>query len=194
MCRPGVRRSRQTINDSELASRCESRTLRFWHRVLTYDVMYSAGVGACVDTLNVKLTDEQGQQIALLLRAGNPTSNWGALVRHWLAASGRRSERVRGPYSASSPSRTATARRPPKDPDNMLNTWSYVDGIQIYDRNPMYLPVITRTAPAAMPASGASESALHEPAADVPAARSPDMVAGEETTVRETPIEAEPVR
>ena len=164
----------QTITIPSLEQMREPR-LRFSHRVQTYDVMYSANLGAYVDTLDVNLTDEQGQQIALLLRTGNPTSVWGSLYdTGWQLADLDLKEYAGRTLQLSFAN--CNGPQAPKSPDNMLNTWSYVDGIQIYDRNPMYLPVITQAAPAGE------------------AAGSPDPATAEETTVPGTPVEAEPVR
>ena len=129
--------------------------LRFWYRVLTYDVMYSQRLERYVDTLDVTLYDGQGNEIALLLRAGNPTSTYGALYdTGWHLANIDLS-----PYAGQTVQISfANWNRH----DNLFNTWSFVDGIQIRDRVNTYLPFIQRNADG----SGASVSAAG--AADAP--------------------------
>jgi hypothetical protein len=108
--------------------------LQFWYRVKTYDVMYSQRLARYVDTLDVSLLDEQGGEIAMLLRAGNPTDQWGKLYdTGWRFAS----IDLR-PYAG----RTVTLSIANWNRhDNLLNTWSFVDQIQIRDILYTYLPV-----------------------------------------------------
>ncbi len=122
--------------------------LRFWYRVLTYDVMYSQRLERYVDTLDVTLYDAQGNEIALLLRAGNPTNAYGTRYdTGWHLASIDLS-----PYAGQTVQISfASWNRH----DNLFNTWSFVDGIQIRDRVDTYIPSILRDADG----SGASVSA-----------------------------------
>ena len=156
--------------------------LRFSYRVLTYDVIYSERLKQYVDTLDVTLKDEQGQQISLLLRAGNPTNTYGQLYdTGWVLAdldlkayAGRTVQlsfaNCNGPLSS--------------EGDNMLNTWSFVDGVQVYEPIPVYLPGIKRAAQAGVSAFAESEN---EEDSSAP-------VTAEETAVPATADEVGPIR
>ena len=156
--------------------------LRFWYRVLTYDVMYSERLQSYVDTLEVKLLDEQGQQVALLLRAGNPTSDYGTLYdTTW-----RLADLDLRAYAGRNGQLHFTNCNGPQNgqPDNLLNTWSYVDGVEIYDGNFVYVPMLESASPASPSAPAASEGVAD---GSVP-------VKVEETAGPGTPGEGEPVR
>jgi hypothetical protein len=126
---------KQTIRIPDADQMREPR-LQFWYRVLSYDVMYSPRLGRYVDTLDASLLDENGNEIALVLRAGNPTDQWGQGEPYdtgWKFAN----IDLR-PYAG----RTVTLSIANWNRnDNLLNTWSYVDEIQIRDLLRSYLPL-----------------------------------------------------
>jgi hypothetical protein len=152
--------------------------LKFWYRVLTYDVMYSERLKSFVDTLDVRLLDEQGEPVAYLLRTGNPTSTYGELydtgwrladldlAAHagwsgWLSFSN-----CNGPQNG--------------QPDNLLNTWSYVDSIEIYDSHRQYVPLLLKGGSAGPATLDQMSSQQHAE----PAAATPDAPAGDADPIR----------
>jgi hypothetical protein len=160
---------RQTIRIPDANQMREPR-LQFWYRVQTYDVMFSPRLGRHVDTLDVSLLGEQGNEIALLLRDGNPTDEWGKLYdTGWKF--GNIDLR---PYAG----RTVTLSFANWNRnDNLLNTWSFVDRIQIRDPLRSYLPL-------AQGAGAAATAAFEAPAGEqpaVPAAESAEEPAGPES-------------
>lgn len=115
----------QTIRVPE-AGQFARPTLVFWYRVQTYDVMYSERLQRYVDTLDVSMYDLAGQPLALLLRDGNPTKDY--KVKYdtgWKQAaldlSGFAGQTVQLVF--------ANFNRH----DNLFNTWSYVDNVQVRD-------------------------------------------------------------
>ena len=130
--------------------------LRFWYRVLSYDVMYSVRLQSYVDTLDVKLTDSKGQQIALLLRAGNPTDTYKVLYdTGWRLLNANLKD-----YAGQKVNLVFANCNGPQNgnPDNMYNTWSYVDSVEIYDNSWLYLPLVRRASPGASSAAAAAEA------------------------------------
>jgi hypothetical protein len=112
-------------------------TLAFSYRVLTYDVLWSERLQRYVDDLEVSIRDTNGQQLALLLRAGNPTSSYGVLYdTGWRYVTFDLS-----PYAGQT---VQLAFANHNREDNLFNTWSFVDNIQVqgwpYNRH-VYLPL-----------------------------------------------------
>ncbi len=136
---------RQTLRIPD-ADQMRDPRLQFWYRVKTYDVIFSERLQKYVDTLDVSLLDEQGNEIALLLRAGNPTDQWGKLYdTGWQFAN-----LDLKPYAG----RTVTLSIANWNRnDNLLNTWSFVDQIQIRDPLRIYLPLMRQEGLAAAAAS-----------------------------------------
>lgn len=132
--------------------------LRFWYRVLTYDVTYSQRLQRFVDALEVTLYDAQGSELALLLRAGNQTSEYGKLYdTGWHLAS--------FDLSAYAGQTVQLVLANWNRYDNLLNTWSFVDGIQIRDRVNTYVPMILQDAQGgAGSATAAGVVEMHEAA------------------------------
>ena len=113
--------------------------LVFWYRVFSYDVMYSQRLQRYVDTFDVTLLDTAGQEIALLLRDGNPTNVYGALYdTGW-----KRAFIDLSPYAGQTVQLVlANYNRY----DNLFNTWSYADDIQVrdwYGSYRTYLPALS---------------------------------------------------
>jgi len=133
--------------------------LTFWYRVKTYDVMYSTYFSRFVDTFDVTLNTVAGEEIALLLRDGNPdSSKWGSLYdTGWKFAM----IDLR-PYAGQMVKLSfANWNRH----DNMFNTWSYVDDIRLIDRSRVYAPFVFNSeafaaAAADEPAQGSEPLAL----------------------------------
>lgn len=141
----------QTLRIPEL-SQAPRPTLIFWYRVFSYDVVYSQRLQRYVDTFDVTLLDATGQEIALLLRDGNPTSSYGTLYdTGW-----KRAFIDLSPYAGQTVQLTfANYNRH----DNLFNTWSYVDDIQVRDwpySHRIYLPVILGDAQGAAAAAAAA--------------------------------------
>ena len=116
-------------------------TLTFWYRVFSYDVVFSQRLQRYVDAFEVTILDEKGQQLALLLRDGNTTNQYGALHdTGWkLAMLDLR------PYASQTVQLEFSNWN---REDNLFNTWSFVDGIQVQDwpyNERRYLPIITRS-------------------------------------------------
>ena len=108
--------------------------LTFWYRVLTYDVMYSLNLRKYIDTFDVTLNTVDGQEIALLLRDGNPdSSKWGSLYD-----TGWKLARIDlRPYAGRTVQLSfANWNRH----DNQYNTWSYVDEIRLIDLSRTFVP------------------------------------------------------
>ena len=166
----------QTVTIPSLQQLRQPR-LRFWYRVLTYDVMYSERLQSYVDTLDATLTDAAGQPLAVLLRAGNPTNTFGELYdTGW-----RLADVDLKPYAGRSGRLSFANCNGPQNgrADNMLNTWSYVDSIEIYDSSWLYLPLLAKdngTGAAGVDQVGqaeASEPAAAEDAGALPATAEP---------------------
>ncbi len=160
---PGCATLNQALTIPTLQQLKEPR-LRLWYRVLTYDVMYSERLHAYVDTLDVKLLDAQGQPLAILLRAGNPTSKYGELYdTGWHSAN-----LDLKPYAGMSVQLNFTNCNGPQNgqPDNLLNTWSYVDAIEIYDSSGLHLPLLSQ--------GNATKAAAETTAADVASPTGPE--------------------
>jgi hypothetical protein len=101
-------------------------TLSLWYRVFTYDVMYSERLQRFMDTLEVSLYDAAGQPIALLLREGNPTKIYKVLYdTGW-----KRALIDLRPYAGQTVQLVIANHN---RHDNLFNTWSYVDDVQIQD-------------------------------------------------------------
>lgn len=115
----------QTLRVPEL-NQVHQPTLAFWYRVFTYDVIYSERLQRYVDTFDVTLLDATGQQIALLLRDGNSTQNYGSLYdTGW-----KRALIDLSPYAGQTVQLVfANHNRH----DNLFNTWSYLDEVQVRD-------------------------------------------------------------
>jgi hypothetical protein len=94
--------------------------------VFSYDVVFSQRLQRYVDALEVSLTELTGQSVALLLRAGNPSQEYGTLYDSgWQMATIDLT-----PYAG----RTLVLRFSNYNrEDNLFNTWSFVDGIQVQD-------------------------------------------------------------
>lgn len=115
----------QTLRVPDL-SQVARPTLSFWYRVFTYDVMYSERLQRYVDTFEVTLNDLTGQPRALLVRDGNPTrtykvlydTGWKQVLVDLHAYAGQTVQLVLANYNRH---------------DNLFNTWSYVDDIQVGD-------------------------------------------------------------
>ena len=140
--------------------------LRFWYRVLTYDVMYSVRLQSYVDTLEVKLTDAKGQQIALLLRAGNPTDTYKVLYdTGWRLLDANLKD-----YAGLKVNLLFANCNGPQNgnPDNMYNTWSYVDSVEIYDSSWLHLPLLSRSSAGNLSAAAAAEGAPAAPGEAAP--------------------------
>ncbi len=101
-------------------------TLSFWYRVFTYDVMYSEWLKRYVDTFDVTLHDASGTEVALLLRDGNPTQTYGVLYdsgwKHALIDL--------TPYAGQTVQLVFSNHN---RHDNLFNTWSYLDDVQVRD-------------------------------------------------------------
>jgi hypothetical protein len=133
------------------ASQVQSPCLRFWYRVQTYDVIYSERLGRVVDTLDVTLSDGEGKELALLLRAGNPTNNFGELYdTGWQFASIDLK-----PFAGQT---VYLAFANWNRHDNLLNTWSFVDDIRINEC------ARTFAALTVAPGSGVASAAADAPA------------------------------
>lgn len=101
-------------------------TLSFWYRVFTYDVMYSNWLKRYVDTFDVTLHDVSGAQLALLLRDGNPTQTYGELYDSgW-----KRALIDLTPYAGLTVQLVFSNHN---RHDNLFNTWSYLDDVQVRD-------------------------------------------------------------
>ena len=136
-------------------------TLAFWYRVLSYDVLWSERLQRYVDDLEVSLRDTNGQQLALLLRAGNPTSIYGTLYDtgwHYVTVD-------LGQYAGQT---VQLAFANHNREDNLFNTWSFVDNIQVQDwpyNQHVYLPLTLGGGAAASAAQAAPADANEKPAA-----------------------------
>jgi hypothetical protein len=113
-------------------------TLAFWYRVFSYDVLYSQRLQTYVDALEVSIFDPVRQSSALLLRDGNNTNVYGSLYDSgWRFATlnlrpyaGQTVQLIFSNYNRV---------------DNLFNTWSFVDNIQVQDwpyNERRYLPLI----------------------------------------------------
>ena len=115
-------------------------TLSFWYRVLSYDVLYSVRLQRYVDDLEVWLYDTAGEPLALLLRDGNPTEQYGALYD-----SGWRFATVDLSQYAGQTVQLVFANY--NREDNLFNTWSFVDQVQVQDwpfNRQHFLPLMSR--------------------------------------------------
>ncbi len=100
--------------------------LTFWYRVQTYDVMYSERLQRYVDTFDVSVYDLAGRPLALLLRDGNPTkeykvkydTGWKQASIDLSAFAGQTVQLVFANFNRH---------------DNLFNTWSYLDHVQVRD-------------------------------------------------------------
>ncbi len=135
-------------------------TLAFWYRVLTYDVLYSERLQRYIDDLEVTIRSADGQPVAVLLRAGNPTQTYGRLYdTGWRYATFDLS-----PYAGQT---VQLAFSNYNREDNLFNTWSFVDGIQVqgwpFNRH-VYMPLVVggggATTPSTAPAGAAEEPVL----------------------------------
>ncbi len=149
----------QTLRVPDL-SQARRPVLILWYRVFSYDVMYSQRLQRYVDTFDVTLLDTAGQEVALLLRDGNPTNDYGALYdTGW-----KRAFIDLGPYAGQTVQLVlANYNRY----DNLFNTWSYVDDIQVrdwYGSYRTYLPLLSNYTQeaAAVAVAVEKESDLHE--------------------------------
>lgn len=134
-------------------------TLRFWYRVLTYDVMYSDYLHSYVDTLDVKFV-EDGQPAAYLFRTGNPTSKYRQLYDTGWRIMDLDLEKYAGKHGELV---FANCNGPQNGrPDNKYNTWSYVDSIQIIDRSTLFLATVRQAGGAAAAAADAEPAAAVE--------------------------------
>lgn len=118
-------------------------TLAFWYRVFTYDVKYSQRLQRYVDTFDVTLYDLSGQLIAQLLRDGNPTQDYGTLYdTGW-----KRALIDLSPYAGQTVQLVfANYNRH----DNLFNTWSYLDDVQVREgpfSYRLYLPATIGQSP-----------------------------------------------
>jgi len=114
-------------------------TLSLHYRVFSYDVVYSQRLKRYVDTFEVSLYDAQGQPLKLLLRDGNTTDEWGTLHD-----TGWRTARLDLTSYAGQTVQLAFANY--NREDNLFNTWSFVDDIQVQDwpfNQRSYLPAVT---------------------------------------------------
>ncbi len=147
----------QTLKVPDLGQ-AQLPVLIFWYRVFSYDVMYSQRLQRYVDTFDVTLLDTAGQEVSLLLRDGNPNSDYGTLYdTGWKRAfidlrpyAGQTVQLVFANYNRY---------------DNLFNTWSYLDDVQVRDwfgSYRTYLPAILGgtqgTATAATAAAAAPEA------------------------------------
>jgi hypothetical protein len=102
-------------------------TLSFWYRVFSYDVLYSERLKRFIDTFEVSIYDPAtGGPADLLLRTGNVTNRYGVLYDSgWqFTALDLR------PYAGRTVQLSfASYNRE----DNLFNTWSFVDDIQVQD-------------------------------------------------------------
>ncbi|MCX6031067.1 MAG: hypothetical protein NT169_17440 [Chloroflexi bacterium] len=130
-------------------------TLAFWYRVYSYDVLYSERLKRFVDTFEVSVGDPAtGSTPDLLLRTGNVTNRYGALYDSgWqFAALDLR------PYAGRTVNLTFTNYN---REDNLFNTWSFVDAIQVQDwpyGERRYLPLVASKAAESVAVSTAIES------------------------------------
>lgn len=147
----------QTLRVPDL-NQAQRPTLAFWYRVFTYDVMYSEWLKRYVDTFDVTLHDTSGAQLALLLRDGNPTQAYGTLYDSgW-----KRALIDLTPYAGQTVQLVfANHNRH----DNLFNTWSYLDDVQVRDwpfSYRVYLsPVLAGVGTTAQAAADASVSIAH---------------------------------
>ena len=136
-------------------------TLAFWYRVLSYDVLWSERLQRYVDDLEVSLRDTSGQQLVLLLRAGNPTNSYGTLYdTGW-----RYVTFDLGPYAGQT---VQLAFANHNREDNLFNTWSFVDNIQVQDwpyNQRVYLPLTVGGGAGASAAQTTPADANEKPAA-----------------------------
>ncbi|OQA45590.1 MAG: Ser-Thr-rich glycosyl-phosphatidyl-inositol-anchored membrane family protein [Chloroflexi bacterium ADurb.Bin325] len=103
-------------------------TLTFRYRVLSWDVMYSPTYKRDQDTFDVWANDAAGRPLALLLRAGNPTNRYG----NQLSApydTGWQQAFIDLTQFAGQTIQLTFANH--NRYDNLYNTWSYVDDIQL---------------------------------------------------------------
>ncbi len=115
----------QTLRVPDL-NQAQRPTLAFWYRVFTYDVMYSEWLKRYVDTFDVTLHDTSGTQLALLLRDGNPTQTYGVLYDSgW-----KRALIDLTPYAGQTVQLVFSNHN---RHDNLFNTWSYLDDVQVRD-------------------------------------------------------------
>jgi hypothetical protein len=127
--------------------------LTFWYRVFTYDVLYSENYQRFYDSLDVALYSESGQPIALLLRDGNPTHQYGQLYdTGWRRAmldlssfAGQSVQLVFANYNRN---------------DNRYNTWSFVDDVQVREGQRLYLPEVYGAKAFLLSASSAEQPPL----------------------------------
>ncbi len=120
-------------------------TLTLWYRVLTYDVIFSQRLQRYIDTFEVTVSTPDGQPLALLLRAGNPTNQYGQLYDtgwQWAVLD-------LSPFAGQTVQLTfANYNRE----DNLFNTWSFVDEIRVQDwpyNVQGYLPLVAGAGSAA---------------------------------------------
>ena len=149
------------------ASQYRRPMLRFWYRVLTYDVIYSERYQRLQDSLDVSIHNQAGNLLALVLRDGNSTQ-----VFKQLYDTGWKSATLDlRPYAGQTVQLVfANWNRV----DNLFNTWSYLDDIQVLDGAlySVYLPLLTGGGGgAASAASRPVESAA--PAVQAPAVQAP---------------------
>lgn len=142
-------------------------TLTFWYRVYSYDVLFSQRLQRYVDDLEVSLLDTSGKQVAVLMREGNPTNNYGALYDSgWRVAmldlsrfAGQTLQLMFANYNRE---------------DNLFNTWSFLDNIQVQDwpfNQSRYLPLVA----AGGPASGTGQIPPSTPESAGPSAGFPPV-------------------
>ncbi len=131
--------------------------LVFWYRVFSYDVLYSVRLQRYVDTFDVTLHDPTGREIALLLRDGNPTQDYGTLYDSgWKQALLDLS-----PYAGQTVQLVfANHNRH----DNLFNTWSYVDEVQVRDWPYSYVGYVPMSVGGGAPASRAAGAVPAAPA------------------------------
>ena len=154
----------QTITVPPL-SQVARPTLAFWYRVLSYDVLYSERLKRFVDTFEVTVSDPApGSVPDLLFRTGNVTNRYGTLYDsgwQFITLDLR-------PYAGRTVNLTfANHNRE----DNLFNTWSFVDVIQVRDwpyAERRYLPLVA-IKPAAS-AAAATEEPFAAAAESVPPA------------------------
>jgi hypothetical protein len=129
---------KQTVRIPDANQMREPR-LQFWYRIKSYDVKYSERLKRKVDTLDVTLLDEQGNELALLLSDGNPTDKWGQAQPY--DSGWRFADIDLRPYAG----RTVTLSIANWNRnDNFLNTWSFVDQVQVRDPLRSFLPLLGR--------------------------------------------------
>lgn len=153
--------------------------LLLWYRILTYDVLYSKRLQDYGDFLDVKLMDGEGNLVARLLRAGNPTDMFGQLYdTGWQLGTFD----LRAYAGWSGVLTIANCNGPEKAPDNLFNTWSYVDNVQIVEDHALYLPLVSQET--------STGAAAGETTAPLPGAAHLDSESGSAPAVDGAPLTA----